>query len=74
MKFKELDCVQLAEEVAHSGLRKGYLGTIAAVYHVPEAYEVEFVRLDGETQAFLTLRAMQLLPRNSKAVLHARAI
>ena len=57
--FKEHDTVVLTRDVTESGLRAGDLGAIVYVYS-PEAFEVEFVKAAGGTQALLTLNARDL--------------
>lgn len=52
--FKELDTVVLVRDVPESGLRAGDLGAVVQVLS-PEAFEVEFVKAAGGTQALLTL-------------------
>jgi Domain of unknown function (DUF4926) len=52
--FKELDTVVLVRDVPEAGLRAGDLGAVVQVYSA-EAFEVEFVKAAGGTQALLTL-------------------
>ena len=52
--FKQLDTVVLVRDVPESGLRAGDLGAVVQVLS-PEAFEVEFVKAAGGTQALLTL-------------------
>lgn len=54
--FHERDTVVLERDLPELGLQKGDLGAIVHV-HAPDAFEVEFVRASGETQALVTLRA-----------------
>jgi hypothetical protein len=58
--FAELDTVQLQKAYPECGLAAGALGTIVLVHAQGEAYEVEFIRLDGYTQAVLTLPAAEV--------------
>ncbi len=44
------------------------VGTIVLVYRQGEAYEVEFVRPDGSTQAVLTLPAAEVATPTAHAV------
>ena len=48
------------------------LGTIVQV-HSPEAFEVEFVRASGETQALVTVQAADLRPIQARDLLAVRA-
>jgi hypothetical protein len=58
--FDELDIVQLQQAHPECGLPTGAVGTVVLVYQQGEAYEVEFVRPDGSTQAVLTLPAAEV--------------
>ncbi len=58
--FAELDTVQLQKDHPECGLAAGALGTVVLVHAQGEAYEVEFIRLDGRTQAVLTLPAAEV--------------
>jgi hypothetical protein len=69
--FKELDTVVLLRDVPESGLRSGDLGAIVQVY-TPEAFEVEFVRASGETQALLTLSVADIRGVRNDDVLAVR--
>lgn len=55
--FAELDIVQLRQAHAEHNLGAGAQGTVVLVHAQGEAYEVEFVRPDGQTVAVLTLPA-----------------
>lgn len=55
--FAELTAVQLQKAHPECGLGVGALGTVVLVHAQGEAYEVEFIGLDGHTQAVLTLPA-----------------
>jgi hypothetical protein len=57
--FRELDTVVLDRDVPELGLQKGDLGAIVHV-HDQDTFEVEFVRASGETQALVTLKALDL--------------
>ncbi len=49
--FREFDTVTLLRSVPEYGLSRGDVGAVVHVYR--DAYEVEFVRPDGTTQALL---------------------
>ena len=72
--MKELETVVLTEDIAEHDLREGDLGTIVLVHGESAGYEVEFVTLDGETIAVVTLTASQVRPVDSRAIAHARAL
>ena len=69
--FAELDIVQLQQAHPECGLPVGALGTVVLVYQRGEAYEVEFVRPDGSTQAVLTLPAAEVAAPATHAVQQA---
>ena len=54
--IKEHDRVVLTNSVPSQGLEEGDVGTVVHVYKDGEAYEVEFVTLDGRTAAVATAR------------------
>ena len=58
--FAELDVVQLRQAHSEHNLGVGARGTVVLVYAQGEAYEVEFVRSDGQTAAVLTLPATEV--------------
>lgn len=66
--FAELDTVQLQQAHAECGLDVGAVGTVVLVHRQGEAYEVEFVRPDGSTQAILTLPADEVAAPSARAV------
>ncbi len=55
--MKELDSVVLTSDMPEYGLKRGDLGTVVLVHHGDEGYEVEFVALDGEAVAVVSLFA-----------------
>ena len=71
--LKELDCAVLTTDLAEHGLSAGDIGTIVLV-HDAEGYEVEFVTLEGETLAVVSLNADQLRPVEPREIAHARAV
>ena len=56
------------------GLESGDVGTVVHVYRDGQAYEVEFVTLDGRTAAVVTLEAPQVRPVNRRDITHAREL
>ena len=69
--FAELDIVQLQQAHPECGLPAGAMGTVVLVYRQGEAYEVEFVRSDGSTQAVLTLPAAEVAAPTAQTVQQA---
>ena len=70
--IKEHDRVVLKTSVAVEGLEAGDVGTVVHIYKDREAFEVEFVTLDGRTTAVVTLEASQLRPVGRHEITHAR--
>jgi Domain of unknown function (DUF4926) len=71
--FKELDCVVLTVDLPEFGLSAGDVGTVVLV-HGREGFEVEFVTLEGETLAVVSLRPEQLRAAEPREIAHARAV
>ena len=61
MTYHLLDTVVLDRDLPEYGLRKGDLGAVVEVYDA-EAFEVEFVRASGRTQAVVTLTDRDVRP------------
>jgi hypothetical protein len=60
--IKEHERVVLKSPVADKGLEAGDVGNIVHVYRDGEAYEIEFVALDGRRAAVVTVEALQVRP------------
>ena len=71
--IKELDSVVLATDLPEHGLSKGDLGTVVLL-HGDAGYEVEFMTLEGETLAVVSLRADQVRPISPREIAHARPV
>jgi hypothetical protein len=71
--LKELDTVVLAVDLPEHGLSRGDLGAVVLV-HEDRGYEVEFITLDGETLAVVSLFADQVRPVGHREIAHARAV
>lgn len=72
--IKEHDRVVLKTSVPDDGLEAGDVGTVVHVYRDGQAYEVEFVTLDGRTAAVVTLEASQVRPVSHREITHARQL
>ena len=72
--MKEHDRVVLAVDLPDQKLTAGDLGTAVHVYRDGAAYEVEFVALDGETVAIVTLTKEQVRPIARREIAHARQV
>ena len=70
----ELDRVILTTDISEYCLEQGDIGTVVLVHQDGEGYEVEFVTLDGETVAIVSLLAAQVRPIGSREIAHARVI
>ncbi|MBM4032266.1 MAG: DUF4926 domain-containing protein [Planctomycetes bacterium] len=72
--IREHDRVVLTTDVPEEGLEAGDVGTVVHIYRQGEAYEVEFMTLDGETVAVATLTASQVRPVSRREMTHARPL
>ncbi|MFM9959976.1 MAG: DUF4926 domain-containing protein [Planctomycetaceae bacterium] len=72
--IREHDRVVLKTPVAAEGLEAGDVGAVVHVYRDGQAYEVEFVTLDGRTAAVVTLEADQVRPVHKREITHAREL
>lgn len=73
MAIGELDSVVLTEGLPELGLCRGDIGTIVLA-HGDRGYEVDFVSLDGETLAIISLSPQQVRPVRGREIAHARPI
>lgn len=71
--IRELDSIVLAKDLPKYRLRKGDVGTVVLL-HGDRGYEVEFVTLDGETLAVVSLEASDVRPIGSGEIAHARPV
>jgi hypothetical protein len=72
--IKEHDRVVLVTSVPAEGLEAGDVGTVVHVYEDAQAYEVEFVTLDGHTAAVATLESSQVRPVSRRDITHTREL
>jgi hypothetical protein len=72
--IKEHERVVLTVAVPEEGLVPGDVGTVVHVYRDGEAYEVEFVALDGHTAAVATLEHSKIRPVSGREITHAREL
>lgn len=70
----ELESVVLNADLPEHGLKKGDIGTVVLVHRGGQGYEVEFIALDGETIAVVTLDAAQVRPAEHGEIAHVRAV
>lgn len=72
--FKEHDQIVLTSDLPEEGLKAGDVGTIVHIHRQGEAFEVEFMALDGNTIAVATVMASQVRPVTDRDVTHARPL
>ncbi|HXU38585.1 MAG TPA: DUF4926 domain-containing protein [Blastocatellia bacterium] len=72
--IKEHERVVLTATLPAEKLEPGDVGTVVHVYEDGEAYEVEFVTLDGHTAAVATLEASQVRPVGRHDISHTREL
>lgn len=72
--IKDLNTVVLDVDLPESGLKCGDIGVVVLTHRDKEGYEVEFLALDGETIAVVTLFPAQISPVGHREVPHARMI
>jgi hypothetical protein len=72
--IKELDDVILNCDLPEHGLSVGDIGTVVLVHRRNTGYEVEFLSLDGDTIAVVTLMLNQVRPVQSGEIAHVRSL
>ena len=72
--FREYERAVLTVSVPAEKLEAGDVGTVVHVYRDGQAYEVEFLTLDGRTAAVVTLEADQVRPVGQREITHAREL
>jgi hypothetical protein len=72
--IRALDNVVLTSELTEFELKEGDIGTVVLVHRDNAGYEVEFVALDGETLAVVSLSKAQVRPIGSREIAHARTV
>ena len=72
--MQPLDTVILTRDIPQQKLRKGDLGAVVLVHPDGAAYEVEFVTLDGQTLAVITLSADAVRTATGREIAHAREV
>jgi hypothetical protein len=71
--INEMDTVVLTTELPEHSLEAGDLGTVVLV-HRHGGYEVEFMTLDGETVAVVSLSSDRVRPVGHREIAHARSV
>ncbi len=71
--IKELETVVLTADLPEHGLKAGDLRTVVLV-HSHGCYEVEFMTLNGETVAVVSLSSDKVRPMGRREIAHARLV
>jgi hypothetical protein len=74
MVINEHDRVVLTTPLPAEGLEAGDVGAVVHIYSDGQAYEVEFVALDGHTTGVVTLKRSQVRPITPYDMTHARQV
>ncbi len=74
MTMRELESVVLTCDVPDYGLKEGDVGTVVLVHGKKEGFEVEFMTLNGETLAVVTLKKDQVRSIGHREIAHARSV
>jgi len=72
--IEELDTVVLTADLPERNLVTGDIGTVVLVHGKGEGYEVEFVTLDGQTIAVVSVFASQVRPVGRGEIAHVRQV
>ena len=72
--IKEHDRVVLTVPLPSEGLEAGDVGTVVHIHKDGQAYQVEFMTLDGDTAAVATVEAFQLRPVSKRDITHTRQL
>ncbi|MEI6516892.1 MAG: DUF4926 domain-containing protein [bacterium] len=70
----EHDRVVLMADRLDQGLMAGDVGAVVHVHQGGRAYEVEFVALDGETAAVVTVKANDIRSVGRHEIAHVRSL
>jgi ATP-dependent exoDNAse (exonuclease V) alpha subunit len=72
--IQELDRVVLTTNIPEYSLEQGDIGTVVLVHRDRQGYEVEFITLNGETIAVVSLSSEQVRSIGSKEIAHVRVL
>ncbi|MCK4760803.1 MAG: DUF4926 domain-containing protein [Candidatus Aminicenantes bacterium] len=70
--IRELDTVVITRDFSEHGLKQGDIGAVVHTYENGASFEVEFITIDGNTVALLTLNREDIRPIKGREVLHVR--
>jgi hypothetical protein len=74
MRFDEQQLVILTTDLPDQRLKAGDIGTVVLVHGQDAGYEVEFMALNGETLAVVSVHADQVRRVGRNEIAHARAV
>lgn len=72
--MQEHETVVLTTDVPEHRLRAGDVGTVVLVHRDQVGYEVEFLTLDGDTVAVVSLTPDRIRPLGRREIAQARAL
>jgi hypothetical protein len=72
--IREHERIILLDDLPNENLQAGDVGTVVHIHTQGEAYEVEFMALDGETIAITTLLSSQVRAVSRKDIPHVREL
>lgn len=72
--IKEPEQIVLTADLPEYGLKVGDIGTVVLMHQGDAGYEVEFVALDGETLAVVSLFAAQVRPIVHREIARVRSL
>lgn len=72
--IKERERAVLTVALPEKGIEPGDIGTAVRIYRHGQAYEVEFLTMDGHTTAVITPEASQVRPVSRRENTHAREL
>jgi ATP-dependent exoDNAse (exonuclease V) alpha subunit len=72
--IQELDRVILTTNIPEHNLEQGDIGTVVLVHQNHKGYEVEFITLDGETVAVVSLSSEQVRSIGGREIAHVRVL
>lgn len=72
--IQEHENIVLTTDVPEHGLEAGDIGTVVLIVQNGAGYVVEFMTLEGETVAVVTLLAGQVRPVQQREIAHARQL
>ncbi len=72
--IKEHDRIVLTSDLPNEGLQAGDVGTVVHIHKRGEAFEIEFMTLEGGTVAVATVLSSQVRPVSDRDITHARLV